>query len=318
MDRSLIGFKGFFTAKVALSSGAPLRPCALAVKPSAFLCVLLFSAVNLFSQKNDHRLEKKVLPLLQGYQGDIGIYIKNLRTGKTVSYQADTIFPTASIVKIPIMIGILDKMEKKELDYHQEFVYHDSMLYAGVDILGSFKSGEKIELSKLLMLMLTTSDNTASLWLQAIAGTGTRINAILDSLGFQHTRVNSRTPGREENRSQYGWGQTTPREIATLMERIYRMEIISPGFCERALRLLGRNYWDAEALSQIPPTVEVFSKNGAVNASRSEVFLVNAPRNPYLVAIFTKNNKDQSWNQDNEAWKLTKEISKMLWAYFSK
>ncbi|MBN8666380.1 MAG: serine hydrolase [Chitinophagales bacterium] len=323
MDRRLIGFRGFFTAKAQGRQGAPelsatLRLRALLVKASALLCVLLFSAVNLFSQKKDHRLEQKILPLLQGYQGDIGIYIKNLRTGKTVSYQADTIFPTASIVKIPIMIGILDKMEKKELDYHQEFIYHDSMLYAGVDILGSFKSGEKIELSKLLMLMLTTSDNTASLWLQAIAGTGTRINEIMDSLGFQHTRVNSRTPGREENRNQYGWGQTTPREIATMIERIYRMNIVSKGFCERALRLLGRNYWDAEALSQIPPTVEVFSKNGAVNASRSEVFLVNAPRNPYLVAIFTKNNKDQSWNQDNEAWKLTKEISKLLWAYFSK
>ncbi len=316
MDRSLIAFTGFFTAKAPGRQGAPglsaaLRPRVLAVK------LLLLLTLPTFGQHTDKKLEKRILPLLQSYQGDIGIYIKNLRTGKTVSYQADTIFPTASIVKIPIMIGILDKMEKKELDYHQEFIYHDSMLYAGVDILGSFKSGEKIELSKLLMLMLTTSDNTASLWLQAIAGTGARINEIMDSLGFQHTRVNSRTPGREENRSQYGWGQTTPREIATLMERIYRMEIISPGFCERALRLLGRNYWDAEALSQIPPKVEVFSKNGAVNANRSEVFLVNAPRNPYLVAIFTKNNKDQSWNQNNEAWKLTKEISKMLWEYYS-
>lgn len=287
-------------------------------KITTLLFALLFSAVNLFAQQTDRKLERKILPLLQGYQGDIGIYIKNLRTGKTVSYQADSVFPTASIVKLPIMLGILSKIEMGELNYHQEFVYHDSLLYAGVDILGSFKTGEKIELSKLLMLMLTTSDNTASLWLQSIAGTGVRINQLLDSLGFQQVRVNSRTPGREEMRSVYGWGQMTPREMATLVERIYRKEIISQDLCVRAMRLMGRNYWDEEALSQIPPTVEVFSKNGAVNASRSEVFLVNHHRNPYLVCIATKNNKDIRWNQDNEAWKLTRNLSKLLWGYFGK
>jgi beta-lactamase class A len=35
------------------------------------------------------------------------------------------------------------------------------------------------------MLMLTMSDNTASLWLQTLAGTGTRINELMDSLGLQ-------------------------------------------------------------------------------------------------------------------------------------
>jgi beta-lactamase class A len=58
-------------------------------------------------------------------------------------------------------------------------------LYAGVDILGSLKNNEKIELSKVMMLMLTMSDNTASLWLQSLAGTGTRINELMDSLGLQ-------------------------------------------------------------------------------------------------------------------------------------
>ena len=79
----------------------------------------------------------------------------------------------------------MDKIDKGELNYNEELVYKDSLLYEGVDILGSFKTNEKIVLKKVIMLMLTTSDNTASLWLQSLAGTGTRINAILDSLGFK-------------------------------------------------------------------------------------------------------------------------------------
>ena len=270
-----------------------------------------------FSQKTDKKLQSKLQDAISGFNGDIGIYVKNLRTGKTVAINADTIFPTASIVKVPILLGIMDKINKGELNYDSSLTYKDSLLYEGADILGSFKSNEKILLKKVMMLMLTTSDNTASLWLQSIAGTGTRINEILDNLGLKNTRVNSRTPGRENNRTQYGWGQTTPAEMASIFEKIYRNEIFSPVACERMMRCLGRNYWDEdEAISQIPPTIEVFSKNGCVNASRSEVLLVNAPNNPYIFCIFTKNNKDISWTHENEAWVMARKISKLLWEYF--
>lgn len=271
------------------------------------------------AQKTDKKLQLKLQEAISGFHGDIGIYVRNLRTGKTVSINADTVFPTASIVKVPILLGIMKKLHEGDLKYDSLLTYKDSLLYEGEDMLGSFKSNEKISLKKLIMLMLTTSDNTASLWLQSIAGKGTVINDILDGLGMKNTRVNSRTPGRENNRTVYGWGQTTPAEMGTIFEKIYRSEIFSATACERMMRCLGRNFWDEdEAISQVPPTIEVFSKNGCVNASRSEVLLVNAPRNPYIFCIFTKNNQDTSWTHDNEAWAMARKISALLWTRFSK
>lgn len=268
-------------------------------------------------QKTDKKLHSKLTEAISGFNGEIGIYVKNLRTGKTVAINADTLFPTASIVKVPILLGIMDKMEKGELKYDQELIYKDSLLYAGVDILGSFKNDEKILLQKVIMLMMTTSDNTASLWLQSLAGTGTRINELLDSLGFKSTRVNSRTPGRENDRTMYGWGQTSPAEMARLFEMVYRNQVLSPAGCDRMLRCMGRNFWDQhESLTQIPPYIEVFSKNGCVNAVRSEAILVNAPNNPYIFCIFTKNNKDTGWTHTNEAWTLARRVSALLWDYF--
>lgn len=289
----------------------------ICMKKSSLLFLLSFAIIVTAAQKTDKKLQATLQESIIGFNGDIGIYVKSLRTGKMVLINADTVFPTASIVKISILLGIMDKIRTGELNYDSSLVYKDSLLYEGSDILGSFKSGEKIALKKLIMLMLTTSDNTASLWLQSLAGKGTRINEILDSLGLINTRVNSRTPGRENNRTQYGWGQTTPKEMGTIFEKIYRNEIFSPAACERMMRCLGRNYWDEnEAISQIPPTIEVFSKNGCVNASRSEVLLVNAPNNPYIFCIFTKNNKDQQWTHENEAWTMARKISLLLWNYF--
>ena len=287
------------------------------MKKIIFIVLCLHCTGFLFAQKTGKKLQAKLEESIKGFNGDIGIYVKNLRTGKTVSINADTIFPTASIVKVPILIGVMDKIQKGELGYDSTIVYKDSLLYEGSDILGSFKNDEKILLKKVMMLMLTTSDNTASLWLQSLAGKGTRINEILDSLGLVYTRVNSRTPGRENNRTQYGWGQTTPKEMGIIFEKIYRNEIFSAAACDRMMRSLGRNYWDLnEAISQIPPYIEVFSKNGCVNAVRSEVLLVNAPNNPYIFCIFTKNNRDTQWTRNNEAWTLARKISLMLWNYF--
>jgi len=287
------------------------------MKKISSIIVCLVLATYSFSQSTDKKLLKKISDSIQGFNGDIGIYVKNLRSGKIITINADTIFPTASIVKLSIMTGIMQKMYSGELQYDSLFTYKDSLLYGGVDILGSFKADEKITLKKLLMLMLTTSDNTASLWLQSIAGTGTRVNQIMDSLGFISTRINSRTPGREEYRAKYQWGQTTPKEIGTLLEKIYRNEIFSQEICDRMMRCLGRNFWDEnEAISQVPPYIEVFSKNGCVNAVRSEVLLVNAPHNPYVFSIFTKNNKDISWAHNNEAWTLARKVSRLLWDYF--
>jgi beta-lactamase class A len=288
------------------------------LKKIIFLPLLLFCFL-LKAQKTDVKLQKEITELIQGFHGDIGIYVNDLKHNKIVAINADSIFPTASIVKVPILLGIMSKIEKGELSYHQRLTYTDSLYYdEGDDILSKFKDSSTIELSKVMMLMLTISDNTASLWLQGIAGGGIKINAMLDSLGYTSTRVNSRTPGREANRSRFGWGQSTPYEMASIMKKIVEGKMINKAASDKMLKLLSRQYWDEEALSEIPAGVFTADKNGAVDESRNEILYVNGKKNSYIFSIFTKNNADKSWNSSNEAWVLTRKISALLWQYFGK
>ncbi len=276
-----------------------------------------FFFIPVHAQKRDHRLQKEVEALVEGFKGDVGVFIQSLRTGRTVEIRADTIFPSASIVKVPILLGIMHRIHKGELDYHMPLYWPDTLKYdPGEDIIPYLKPQTKIELSKVMMLMMTISDNNASLWLQDLAGRGQAINRLMDSLGYVNTRVNSRTPGRESYRSLFGWGQTTPREMARIFADIVDRKIFSDAACERMLRIMGRQYWDEEALSSLPADVFVASKNGAVNASRSEVLFVNG-KHPYILSVFTKNNKDTTWGASNEAWELTRKISARVWAHFN-
>lgn len=266
---------------------------------------------------SEHRLQKKLEELVDGFPGDVGLYVRHLGTGESASIRSEDVFPAASLIKVPILLKIFDLLDRKKLDYHQDLIYSDSLLYEGEsDLLGSFRHGEKVELSKVVLLMITMSDNTASLWLQHLAGTGTAINEWLSEHGFDRTRVNSRTEGREKDWKKYGWGQTTPREIADLLVLIREGQAVSPAASEEMYRALTRIYWNDEGLSQIPPTVQAASKQGAVSQSRSEVVLVNAPHGDYVFSVITKNQKDKSWGRDNVGFVLQRQVSRLLWKHF--
>ena len=284
-------------------------------KKLCFLLVLcIYASVFAQTPKQDKILESKLQETLKGFNGVVGVYVKNLKTNRFAAINADTNFPTASMVKIPIMVGTFDKILKGELKYDQELTYKDSLHYDD-GIVGSLKDGAKIELNKVMMLMCTVSDNTGSLWLQAMAG-GTRINTIMDSLGLKNTRVNSRTAGREAFRTEYGWGQTTPREMTELLTMIRQRKVFTADASDRMYRNLGRQFWDTEGLSQLPENIKYGSKNGAVNRSRSEVVLVHAPHGEYVYCIITKKQTDESWKRENEGYELHRKVAALLWNYY--
>ena len=277
-------------------------------------CLLLFAASTAFAQ-TDSKLTAQLQTLVKGFHGQVGIYVHNLKTGKTAAINADTLFPTASMIKVSIQCGLMDKIEKGQMQYNQKLIYRDSLLYKGEDILGSFKDKDTIQLSKVALLMITMSDNTASTWLQKLVG-GDYINNWLAQNGFKVMRVNSRVPGREAVRAIYGWGVSTPYEMCRLFTMIRKGEAVSPAASERMYRNMGRIYWDDKAISQIPPYVQTASKQGALDESKSETVMVNAPHGDYVFSIITNNNKDQRWLPDNEAYILIRSVSALLWHYF--
>lgn len=261
--------------------------------------------------------EEEIRELIQQFRGEAGVVVYSLENDNKLEINADTLFPTASTIKIPIMIGVFDKIEKGELEYTQVLEYdgeHDDTW--GNDIINQLKDGAEVELRRLIHLMMSTSNNTASLWNQHLAGTGTRINDLMEELGFSNTRINSRTPGRQEIWETYGWGHSTPRELAEMMRQIYHGEMLNPHASEKMYRIMTRNFWDSESLSEIPPHVNVASKNGSVSRSKSEVVLVNAPSEDYLFAVMTKNQEDSGNDNNNEGYVLLREISRILYNHF--
>ncbi|HYW09620.1 MAG TPA: serine hydrolase [Longimicrobium sp.] len=283
------------------------------------LILLAFLAAPLHAQ-TDPVLTARLAGLARGFHGEVGIYVRHLGTGATVAINADTVFPTASMIKVPILLTLYDRVERGAMNLDARMPRPDTLNYRYVestDVVGYMEPGDTLPLSELAFLMLTVSDNVASLWIQAEVGGGVAVNEWLAANGFRHTRVNSRTPGREAARSAYGWGQTTPREIAHALVMIREGRAVSPTASEAMYRMLTNSYWKAEALSQIPPTVQAASKQGFVDRSRSEVLLVNAPTGDYVVAVITKNQTDTSYEPGNEGARLIRSVSRAVYEHFN-
>ena len=290
--------------------GATLACLALAV-------LLLATPAAAQREHLDRGLQRELEAATRGFHGEVGVYVHHLRTGVTAAIAPDDTFPTASMIKVPIMIGIFDAMRRGA------FAFNDTApepraraRYPEDDILAGLSDTARITVGRLLTLSLTYSDNSASLWLQQLAGTGTTINDWLQRHDFAVTRVNARTPGRESEYERWGWGRTTPREMARLVTLIRQGRAVSPAASEEMYRHLTRSFWTGEALSRLPPTVQAASKQGAVDQSRSEVVLVNAPSGDYVFCVITRNQQDTSWTSGNEGYVLLRRISALLWRTF--
>ena len=266
----------------------------------------------------DADLQAAVEGLVADFDGVVGVYAHHLPTGRTAMLRADERFPTASLIKVPILVTVFDQIESGDLSYTQTFSGGDAPEYAYKEggLVGQLRADAEVQLHQLAEAMVAASDNVASLWLQREVGGGGAVNEWLAAQGYDDTRVNSRTPGREADYDAYGWGQTTPREMARLLQSIAEGGAVSPEADLEMHRLLSRTFYDDEAISAIPPGVQVVSKQGSVMESRSEVAYVHAPSGPYVVAVITRDQGDTRYAPDNAGYQLIRDVSALLWAAF--
>ncbi len=322
MDRRrVMQYLAAVSAACVLANGCVQHPYGGSPPPATSVAVAPQQAIYLSptgpAPHADEPLSQRLAVLLAGFPGDVGVYVRNLRTGATVAIRADETFPTASMIKVPLLVTLADRIAAGELAWDQPLVFADSLRRSDGDVIAQIRAGDTVTVEKLAWHMVVMSDNTASVWLQQRMGGGLAANRWLEGQGFKFTRVNSKTPGREAGYKEFGWGQTTPREMAELLVMIREGRAVSPSASNRMYRILSGSFWMNEGLSAIPMHVNVASKQGEVDRSRSEVMLVNARSGDYVLCIITKNQTDTSYASDNPGFVLIRKVSAEVYRYFN-
>jgi len=246
----------------------------------------------------------------------MGYCLKVLKTGETISFRGDERFPTASTIKTAVMMAAVQMIDEGKLKWSDKRAVPPMSGRQASMWAYHFRDGVSPDVDGWVNLMITVSDNTATMVLREWLGPE-NINERLAKLGLRNTKVLSNAMKAEADqrlRGMFGLGVTTPKEMNRLLELIHLQKAASPAACERMIRILGKQYWDDAIGATVPPQIQVASKSGAINRSRSDSAIVYSS-NPYILTIYTDSQKDQRWSPDNEGDRALVKLSRTVWNF---
>jgi beta-lactamase class A len=274
--------------------------------------------------------------------GVVGVAARDLASGAAVLVGADTVFPTASVMKVPILWELYRQAEAGKVELDERIAFEERHLVPGSGVLQDLAFGLAPTIKDLATLMITVSDNAATdmlldrLGLDALARTLRELGLARTTLpltvrGLLYSMVGmdptdpAHTYALFKERAKAGridWNSraladadnnlSTPRELALLLERIERRDGLAPASCEAMLDIMKRQKYNTIIPLHLPDWTEVAHKTGSLRGVRNDAGIVYAPGGPYVIALFAKRLADPVAGAAALA-----EISKVVWEAFA-
>ncbi|HET7768314.1 MAG TPA: serine hydrolase [Chloroflexota bacterium] len=207
-------------------------------------------------------------------------YLKDLRNGESLGIREREAFPSASIIKLPILLRVLERVGRGEVSLDDTVTLTAWHKTGGSGIFQHFREGTVFRLEDACMAMTVLSDNTATNLAIDVAGVeGT--NRFLEAAGCERTRLH-RYFGKPE---MPGWGraegpsQAVPAEMGLLLEGLARGELagLTPDLCRRALVFLRKQQHRALAPRLLPEGTVMAHKTGSLDGLRHDVGVLWLP-----------------------------------------
>ena len=278
------------------------------------LSLLLASAT--FAQASVSSLDTRIRAEIAPFKGKVFLFAKNLDTGQEYSFNGDERVKTASTIKIAVMIEAFARVAEGRAKWTDELVLTKAARYSGSGILPELGDGLRLTLRDCVNLMMLISDNTATNMVLDYLTTDA-VNARMDSIGIKQTRIMRRVgsggdskEGKLEENKRFGLGATTPHEMAQIMEKLDRGEVISQVASKEMLDLMKRE----QARYAIGRTTSdpMASKYGALDHLRSCVAIVYSKKGRIAMAITVDEMPAVFWSVDNPGYLLMSRLSSIL------
>ena len=247
-------------------------------------------------------LRRALDSLADVHHGTVGYAVLDLDGVARLSRRGDETFPTASLIKVAILVTVYDLVAQRKLSLDDRLTLLAIDKVPGSGQLQFFHDGAEITVHDAAWLMSTLSDNTATnLLLDRIIIR--RVWDKMESLGLHHTKVHSKTFLRSssvamDSSVKYGLGVTTPNEMATLFALMAKGKAVNPAADSAMLEILEHNE-DGQMLQRFAGGTRAAHKTGATDAVRTECSLFFLASR-VVACVLTKDNVDQRWIIDTE------------------
>ncbi|MDX2151287.1 MAG: serine hydrolase [Bryobacteraceae bacterium] len=271
-------------------------------------------------------LDARIRAAVNGFQGTVSLFAKNLSTGAEYGLRAGERVRTASTIKLPIMAAAFAAVERGDAKWSERLKMTAEDKVSGSGVIRELADGSELTLRDLVHLMIVVSDNTATnLVLDRISADF--VNREMDALGLPQTRALRKvlgdgrnlkpTPsghsreGKLEEFRRFGLGVSTPREMAVLLEKLHRGQVVSPAASREMLAILQRQQYK-DGIGRFLDEEKVASKSGSLDALRSDAGIVETPRGPVVIAITVDGMPRTDYSPENAGSKLIGTLASLI------
>lgn len=270
------------------------------------------------------RLKSMLEGIVHASPGVIGIAVKHLESGRDLAVNGDTFFPMASVFKLPILVEVMAQIEEGRFKLDDEIEVEPSDQFLEGSLLSDLKApGVKLSVENVINLMMWQSDNTAtdlllrrvsipavnrrlrSYGLDKIIVSRTVKELLLDyflmdgakykdlskeELTALYAKLTAEKPGltreAEEKFPQKMADQATPQALNSLLEKIFRKEILNPKDCDFILDTMrGCQTGSRRIKGLLPAGTVVAHKTGTVGGTINDCGIIDLPDGAGHVAL---------------------------------
>jgi beta-lactamase class A len=270
---------------------------------AAPMMLLAQTPQSAFTRADTSSLHKRLDSLARAHRGQLAYTVHNIDTGERFELRGDEPFPTASLIKVPILVTLYDLVQKGSISLDDPIRVLKIDKVPGSGMLQNLHDGIEITVRDAAWLMSTISDNTATnLLIDKVALR--RVWDKMDSLRLPRTRVHAKSFQRftsvaMDSSVKYGLGVTTANEMSRLFALLADGKAVSPAADSAMLKLLENNQ-NNEQMRRYAAGVTMSTKDGAGDQIRTECALFRL-QSRVVACVLTNLNQDRSWAIDNEA-----------------
>lgn len=244
------------------------------------------------------KLETRVEEIAGRLDGVMGVAILDLTDGRILLHNADRVFPTASSIKIVVLLELYRQDQQARQSAQGKTKLNDIYTFDSKDlvedsqIMAGLTSGiTRVTNRDLAQFMVAVSDNAATNVLIDRVGMQ-NVNAALRSLGLTKTMLRRKMidiPAARRGDENV----STPKEMVRLLETIYKGKALNQELTAEFIKQLKTLKKDSYLSYELPEDVELADKPGSLEAVRTDSGIVFAKNRPFAISVMTAYDRDE-------------------------
>lgn len=258
------------------------------------------------------KLEDAIHDTDRKLDGVVGVAIVDFKTGQTIALHADQVFPTASSIKIALVLELYHQAQTGRLSLTDLYTVNSADLVPDSQIMGGLTPGvTRVTLRDLATMVMAVSDNSAANVLIDRVGMN-NVNALMDSLGLKHTRLQRKmmdlkaaSEGREN--------LSTPSEMVAMVRAAYEGKVLNPKLTEDFFQVFSVKKPDAFLQRHLPEDLRIAAKQGELEGVRNDCGMVFVPNRPYGICVM-----ESYLRREREGEEAISDISLNTWRMFDR